>query len=105
MRRKYEIFLIRHTSASSMERPVLPLRPASGIGCGLVRRLQMRMRLRAAARSDAFLMAMTLVHFDTDQIELAVMHAALGADDIGQLFHGGSSALQEHRLEAVLVIQ
>jgi hypothetical protein len=48
---------------------------------------------------------MALVHFHTDEIELPMVDACLGADSIRKALDGARLTSQEHRLEAMLVIQ
>ena len=48
---------------------------------------------------------MRLVLLDADQVELAVVHAALGTQCIGELPHRRGRSAQDHRLQAMVVVE
>ncbi len=47
----------------------------------------------------------TIVSFEADQVQLAVMHAALGGEGVGKSPYSGGRPLQDDRLDAVRVIE
>ena len=68
-------------------------------------RLQVHMRCGARRTPPQSGCAMRLVEFDADDVQLAVVHTALGADFVGEMAHCLRSATQDHGLQAVVMVE